>query len=237
MAFQNINIGAAPNDGTGDTLREAGDKINQNLAETANKTGETFTGTVEVVGGALIARGGGNIAFNTAVGDGGLASNTTGENNTAVGQTALLSNTTGVNNFAVGRNSGNDPVRTITTQSNEGVLGNDDTAAIYSKVALTVTSDIRDKTQVQPVGLGLSFVQSVQPIQYKFKSSRTDSTPTGRTHLGFSAQEILALQGKAEIVDDSDPENLKLNTSDLIAVLFNAVTELSAQVEELKNNG
>src|SRR5210317_307439 len=33
MARQNINIGSAANDGTGDTLRIAGQKINQNFAE------------------------------------------------------------------------------------------------------------------------------------------------------------------------------------------------------------
>lgn len=33
MAQQTINIGTVPNDGTGDTLREGGDKINDNFTE------------------------------------------------------------------------------------------------------------------------------------------------------------------------------------------------------------
>lgn len=33
MAKQSISIGTAPNDGTGDTLRSAGEKINQNFDE------------------------------------------------------------------------------------------------------------------------------------------------------------------------------------------------------------
>jgi hypothetical protein len=32
MAFQTINIGTTVNDGTGDTLRDGGDKINDNFA-------------------------------------------------------------------------------------------------------------------------------------------------------------------------------------------------------------
>jgi hypothetical protein len=36
MARQNIGIGAAPNDGTGDTLRVGGDKINDNFIECYN---------------------------------------------------------------------------------------------------------------------------------------------------------------------------------------------------------
>lgn len=36
MARQNIGIGSAPNDGTGDTLRVGGDKINDNFIEAYN---------------------------------------------------------------------------------------------------------------------------------------------------------------------------------------------------------
>ena len=33
MALQSLNIGTAPNDGTGDNLRVGGDKINDNFSE------------------------------------------------------------------------------------------------------------------------------------------------------------------------------------------------------------
>ena len=36
MAKQNINIGSTANDGTGDDLRSAGDKINDNFTELYN---------------------------------------------------------------------------------------------------------------------------------------------------------------------------------------------------------
>ena len=39
MARQNINVGTVANDGTGDTLRNAGQKINQNFAELYNVLG------------------------------------------------------------------------------------------------------------------------------------------------------------------------------------------------------
>lgn len=41
MAQQNINIGAVPNDGTGDTLRDAMDKVNDNFAELYSQGGTT----------------------------------------------------------------------------------------------------------------------------------------------------------------------------------------------------
>ena len=54
MAIQNINLGTTPNDGTGDPLRVAGQKINDNFAEFANFTNgfidyNDTTGTINVV--------------------------------------------------------------------------------------------------------------------------------------------------------------------------------------------
>ena len=52
MPQQTINIGSAPDDGTGDTLRVGGDKINDNFTELytdkADKAGGTFTGDIIV---------------------------------------------------------------------------------------------------------------------------------------------------------------------------------------------
>lgn len=171
---------------------------------------------------------------NTSVGYYSLRNNSTGNFNSTIGSGGLQAVTSGSNNFSIGYNAGNDAVRTITTNSNEGVLGNNSTTAIYAKVATTVTSDIRDKTEISEVPHGLDFVKSINPISYKFKTSREDVTPTGRVHYGFSAQEILLLQNHEAIVDASDPENLKLNSQDMIAVLVNSIKELSEIVENLK---
>ncbi|MFM8916340.1 MAG: tail fiber domain-containing protein [Bacteroidota bacterium] len=67
----------------------------------------TFTGSNSfdqdlIVNGLRIGKGGGNNAFNTAVGLGALNSNTTGYENTASGFLALYSNTTGYENTANG---------------------------------------------------------------------------------------------------------------------------------------
>ena len=52
MAQQTINIGSAPDDGTGDTIRVGGDKINDNFTELYTdympKAGGTFTGDIIV---------------------------------------------------------------------------------------------------------------------------------------------------------------------------------------------
>lgn len=48
---QNVGIGAAPNDGTGDTLRVAGDKINDNFIEAY--AGKLVAASVDTSGGTL----------------------------------------------------------------------------------------------------------------------------------------------------------------------------------------
>lgn len=153
--------------------------------------------------------------------------------NTAIGLNALANNTTGTNNFAIGNGAGTDTVQNITTQNNTGVLGNNNTTAIYSKVGLTITSDIRDKTDIKPVPLGLDFINKINPISYKLKVSRNKDIPVGRTHYGFNANEIADLQREEVIVDETDPNNLKLNPEDIIAVLVNAVKEQQKIIKAL----
>jgi hypothetical protein len=51
MARQNIGIGAAPNDGTGDTLRVGGDKINDNFIELYLE--QITTVTPDISGGTI----------------------------------------------------------------------------------------------------------------------------------------------------------------------------------------
>ena len=62
----------------------------------------TASGTSASVDGMTVGRGGGEVATNTAVGAGVLATNTTGSSNTAIGYQAFQGGTTASNNTAVG---------------------------------------------------------------------------------------------------------------------------------------
>ena len=122
--IQNINIGASANDNTGDPLRTAFDKTNQNNTALNNDlaakqvaldlkaplASPTFTGTVITVNDAYInevrvGRGSGNIATNTALGVSALLSNTSGNQNIAAGLDSMRLNTTGIGNSAFGKDS------------------------------------------------------------------------------------------------------------------------------------
>jgi hypothetical protein len=112
--IQNINIGASANDNTGDPLRTAFDKTNQNntalnndLATKAPLASPTITGTLTAVNDAIIngltvGKGNGNVSGNLALGAAALLTNTTGYNNTAIGTQSLQQNTSGYENTALG---------------------------------------------------------------------------------------------------------------------------------------
>ena len=60
MTRQNINIGSAANDGTGDTLRSAGTKINQNFQEIYTQLGgdsSTLSNKVTLIDSAVVFEG------------------------------------------------------------------------------------------------------------------------------------------------------------------------------------
>jgi hypothetical protein len=194
-------------------------------------------------------------ANNTAVGYAALDANTTGTENAAFGKDALGACTTGICNTAVGYgamrnlttgsgnatfavfgNAGNyNPPFDVTTENNRLVVGSTQTTNAYVQVAWTVTSDARDKTNIDAVPHGLGFINQLNPVSFQFKTSREDDTPNGNKRYGFLAQDILALEGDDPVIIDTEvPEKLKYQGESLVPVLVKAVQELSTQVQALQ---
>jgi hypothetical protein len=194
-------------------------------------------------------------ANNTAVGANALTSNTTGVNNHAFGTSALSANTTGLGNVGIGggallfntTGSGNTmlnainsslsyaPVFDPTTQNNRFCMGSTGVTNAYIQVAWTVVSDARDKTDFAPVPHGLDFVNKLNPIAYRYKETRDATKGHGPIRYGFKAQDVLALEGdNPVIVDAEDSEKLRFNDQSMLAVLVNAINELTAEVNSLK---
>lgn len=158
-------------------------------------------------------------------------------NNTAVGAEALEDVTTGDNNVCIGYEAGtsSSPSGSLTTDNNTVCIGNSSITDAHIQVSWTVASDIRDKTNVGEVPLGLEFLSQVNPISYQFKKSRDSDEAVGKVIYGYSAQDILAAEGsESVIVDASDSEHLKMTNDKLIPVLHNAILELKAENEALK---
>jgi hypothetical protein len=175
---------------------------------------------------------------NSAIGNLALYNNTSGEFNTAVGIGALVNNSSGSGNTSINPTNSSgavNPVFDTSTENNRISMGSTGVTNAYVKVAWTVTSDVRDKTNFTPVPHGLAFVQQLQPTAYQYKEDRETDVATGCVRYGFKAQEVLALEGdNAVIIDNDDLNHLRINSDSLIPVLVNAIKELTARLEALE---
>ena len=179
--------------------------------------------------------GGANMYGNTLIGMyAGYV--TTGNYNACLGYYTGANISSGSYNDCIGEEAGTEAgVVNITTQSNYIAMGNNAKTNAYIKIAWTVTSDARDKTEVKSVPHGLSFVNQLNPVAFKFKKSREDATPTGDVRYGFLAQDILALEGSDSVVIDAkDAENLKYIDQNMTAILVKAIQELKAEFDLYK---
>ena len=223
-----------------------------------NQSANTGVGYTSLIG---ITTGGNNSALGKN--SGGVL--TIGGNNTFVGKDSGFAVTTGNNNTCIGKLSGSDtsPFE-ITTQSNRLVLGDNSIGNAYIKVAWTVTSDERDKININDLNtesFGLEFVNLLQPKIYKFNDrSRyfdieedTDGNVMSKTpipndgskkdsdyRIGFLAQDILQIENdlncsNVSVVSSEDPNKLGLNETSLIPILVNAIKDLTNTVNDLKD--
>jgi len=184
---------------------------------------------------------------NTAIGWGCLETQTTSSNNTCIGnQAGAFISTGGSQNICIGSGAGTD-IFSVATESGRTVMGNNNCTNAYIKVAWTVTSDARDKTDITPATYGLDFVNKLKPITFKWdeRAKYENETPDGshkgnKTQLGFLAQDVIALEkefGGVEkdflIADDEQEKNLKITETKMIPALVKAIQELKAINETL----
>ena len=179
-------------------------------------------------------------AANTAIGLNALYGLTSANNNTSVGLNAGYNVTTGHNNLLLGANAGRSTASgglgEIISGDNQIQLGNNTNTSFKCKIALTVVSDKRDKTNFKEIPLGLDFVNKLKPTSFEFKKERESNKADGIERYGFFAQDILELEGeKPVIINNDDSENLTYTSDNLIPVLVKAIQELKAEIELLKN--
>ncbi len=176
---------------------------------------------------------------NIAIGHGSGLTMTSAIGNIGIGYQALLCTTTGRNNVEIGSNNFAtalyDPPFVITTQCNRVVMGSKATSNAYIQVGWTTVSDVRDKTEITALPIGLDFVAKLEPISYRFKESRESDEAVGPTRYGFSAQQVLEAEGESPVVVDTEDLNkLKITDSNLIPILVQAIKDLKAELDELK---
>jgi hypothetical protein len=130
-----------------------GQEAMKNVISGANQC--TIVGTEAL--GQMTTGGGTNT---TAIGYQSLLSLTSGDNNTAIGAGCLSTAGTVVNCFGIGASA-------QVTGSNQGQLG-DSSVTTYAYGAVQNRSDARDKTDIRDTKLGLSFINTLRPVDFKW---------------------------------------------------------------------
>jgi hypothetical protein len=164
---------------------------------------------------------------------------TTGSSNIFFGKWAGYCVTTGTNNILIGCHTGFAAcggLATISTESNRIIMGNSSHTCAQIQIGWSVVSDVRDKCIFGPVPYGRGFLNQINPITYSFKDRISGELTDDKRRYGFSAQEILNLEGNDPIlVGTGDPNKLNLTTDYMIPILVNAVKELDNELASLKN--
>ena len=184
---------------------------------------------------SMVASTVGNL--NAAFGGNSMLVATSANANTAVGYGAMQALTTGAGNVCIGSmtaTSTYSPVFNIIAENNRLVMGSSTITDAYVKVAWTVVSDARDKTNFAPIPHGLAFVKQLKPTAYQFRIERGSEETNGGVRYGFKAQDIAAIEPESVIVDATNPEKLYYNESNLIPVLVKAIQEQQTSIETLR---
>ena len=172
-----------------------------NTANGVNALTSNTTGNQNTANGVQALENNTTGTFNTANGTNALRSNTTGNQNTANGDSALGNNTTYSNASGFGYNS-------QVTGSNQVQLGNESTTT-YVYGTVQNRSDIRDKADIRDTILGLDFIQSLRPVDYKW-DMREDYKPA-RPELEVPKKPILEILEPTAGSENYDAELIKYN--------------------------
>jgi hypothetical protein len=172
---------------------------------------------------------------NVAVGGYALFS-TLSSKNTAIGQAAGSDSTNGFNNTFIGQNA----QASSASASNSITLGNASISSLRCQVqSITGLSDERDKTNIEPLSVGLDFINSLNPV--KFEWNMRDEAKVGEKDFGFIAQQLIQSEDSIDGHDwlqltlRDNPDKLEATQGRLIPILVKAIQELSAEVEALKS--
>ncbi|MEM7131165.1 MAG: tail fiber domain-containing protein [Chloroflexota bacterium] len=108
---------------------------------------------------------------------------------------------------------------------------------VYATTGTINTSDKQEKKNIRNSKLGLSFINGLRPVSYKWKKDGV------RDHYGLIAQEVrgaLAVAGVetdqfAGYIDDRDGGKLGLRYAEFIAPMIKAIQELSTKIEQMES--
>jgi len=179
-----------------------------------------------------------NPLYNVAIGYEAGASIYSGDYNTIIGHEAVSSadNQYYLNNCTV---LGNGATASSSSASNQITLGNSSITSLRcNDTTISTLSDQRDKTAIEDLPYGLSFINDLRPV--KFTWNRRDGSMGDRPEIGFIAQELYDVEldhsstTLTRLVSWENPEKLEARPMATYPILVKAVQELSAKCDALE---
>ena len=196
-------------------------------------SGSTGAGYTTAIGAEALVSA--NTLNNTAIGFRAGFGCTSGANNTFLGTQTAVSFMTGSNSTIIGYGASSSNYGGV---DNEITLGNTSITTLRCQTTtITAISDMRDKTNIIELPIGLDFINELKPVEFVW--NMRDGGKIGEKDIGFIAQDLQTAQTNINytiphLVYEVNPERLEAGQSTLIPVLVKAVQELSKQVNELK---
>ena len=172
--------------------------------------------------------------YNSFVGQSAGYANTTGNSNSFFGMSAGAANTTGTNLTCVGYNA----QASSAGATNEVTLGNSSVTTLRCNTqAITGLSDRRDKTDIEPIPLGLDFIRDLKPSRWIWNCR--DGSRVGDEDTGFVAQDLDDAQQMhgyeiPGLVFKPNDDRWEASSSKLLTVAIKAIQELAAKVDMLE---
>ena len=178
-----------------------------------------------------------NSSLNVAIGYNSLT-NLTGYlngSNVAIGHNAASALSAGSNNIIIGSSAS----ASSSSVSNQITLGNSSIQTLRCQVtSITALSDLRDKKNIEPLNVGLDFVNKLNPV--KFQWNMRDGGKINIPDSGFIAQELVDVEDETGLADylmltfRDNPEKLEASSGRLIPILVKAIQDLSEKVKALE---
>jgi hypothetical protein len=142
------------------------------------------------------------------------------------------------------------PSGSVTTGSRVICLGDNNMLSAFMKISFTVTSDKRDKADITDFTHGLSWINKLRPVTYRWdmRSKYDDGIPDGskkeqKLNIGLIAQEELEIEKEHGFANDKNDMLITTENADgnygmeyerLVPILVNAIKELSVKVTALE---
>jgi len=187
-------------------------------------TGELDAGSLDVSGDADID---GTLETDALSINGTTVTSTAAELNILDGVTSTAAELNLVDGITAGTVAASKAVIVDSNKDITGYRNLTSTGTITAATNVTVSSDVRFKSNIETIDSALDKVKAMRGVYFDKNDKRS---------VGVIAQEMQEVMPEVVVTDDTEDKHLSVAYGNLVGVLIEAVKELSEEVSVLRNN-